>query len=128
MSNIEKVGDESSPEKIDFNLKAQETILAFEAICLKLESVPGAENQEFLDLLGSFQNNLQAIAQSRPGPDSSVWYDYYITQTFGILSQSFPELTEDFDASYDELLYSAKNLQDEELSGQWQSKIAEMLD
>lgn len=127
MNNMEKVSDESSPEKIDFDLKAQESILAFEALCLKLESAPDVNNQEFLDILTSLQENLQAIASAHSDPDSSVWYNYYLTQTYGILSQSFPDFEVDFDSSYDELLYSVQNLQDEQLSQKWQSKITEMI-
>lgn len=127
MDNIELLPEEVSPETIDFDKNAQTIILGLEAACLALESgEPIVENIEFIRLYEILQTNLQELADARGGQDVSVWLNYYLTQTFGILSLSFPEIADDFESSYSELAYLIDNLSDEELKQTWQAKIAQM--
>lgn len=127
MSNNEQLTEEVSPETIDFDKNAQTMILSLESACLALESgKPIVENVEFIRLYEILQTNLQELADARGGQDVSVWLNYYLTQTFGILSLSFPEITDDFESSYSELVYLIDNLSDDELKQTWQTKIAQM--
>lgn len=127
MSNPEDSLAEPTPEKIDYNRKAQEAILAFEIACLNFENQSITENREFVNLFNDLTETLQTLASAHSGPDASIWYNYYLTQTFGILSESFPELAEDFNTSYDELVYLATNLSNQELQNSWKTKIAEIM-
>lgn len=127
MSNNEQLPEEVSPETIDFDKNAQTMILGLEAACLALESgEPIVENVEFIRLYEILQTNLQELAGARGGQDVSVWFNYYLTQTFGILSLIFPEIADDFESSYSELVYLTDNLSDEELKQTWGTKIAQM--
>lgn len=129
MNNIELSQGESSPEaeQVDYEKEAQSAILSFEVKVLALYAENITKSPEFADFFGGLQENLQQLANTRSGPDASNWYGYYLTQTYGILSEIFPEFKEDFDSSFDHLSYTTGVLRDEELRRSWNEKIAQMI-
>ena len=116
-------------EKSEFEKKAETLILAFEELCKNLEAGTIAENQYFLDALDTLQNDLGSTTDSRGGLDASVWYNYYLAQTYGILSLDFQEVSEfseAFSVALDDLRTSAGELQDADLQENWRLKIMDM--
>jgi len=116
-------------EKSEFEKKAETLILAFEELCKNLEAGTIAENQYFLDALDTLQNDLGSTTDSRGGLDASVWYNYYLAQTYGILSLDFQEVSkfsEAFSAALDDLYTSAGELQEAGLQENWRLKIMDM--
>ena len=122
----EQLPMEPTPEIINYDQEAQAAILSFEAACLEITGQSISENPQFLKLYSELTERLENLTNEHSGPDASVWYNYYLTNTFGILSENFPEFTESFNSAYDELSYLAGNLEDEDLRKTWMEKISSM--
>ena len=118
---------EPTPEKSEFDLKAEGAIRAFEASCLALGTESIIETAEFANLLNVHLETIQNLVNERLGDDASVWLNYYSVQTFGYLLENFPEFGEEFDSAYDQLVYVAESLHDDELRKLWQAKIAAIM-
>lgn len=99
--------------------------MAFEELCKNLEDGPNVMNQEFINAFSVLQDELQVLT-NQLSPDASVWYNYYLVQTYGILKESFPEFDEDFDEAVFSLDTAVEGLQDEALQENWKLKVNEM--
>lgn len=127
MENIENLPAEPTPEKSEFDLKAEAAILALESSCLALGAESIIETAEFASLLNSHLETIQKLADKRLGHDASVWLNYYTVQTFGYLLENFPEFGEEFDSAYVNLSCAIESLHDDELRQLWEAKVAAMM-